>query len=79
MLRTGQLLCSVILLYNPIKLFILLSTATFLVGAGLIAAALLGEPRAPLWVSGTLFILFSGVFLCFGFLADLVANLRRGA
>jgi len=79
MLRTGQLLCSVILLYNPIKLFILLATATFVTGAGLLAASLLGPGRTPLWVSGTLFILFSGVFLCFGFLADLVANLRRRA
>jgi glycosyltransferase involved in cell wall biosynthesis len=79
MLRTGQLLCSVILLYNPIKLFILLASATFVTGVGLVAAALLGPGGTPLWLSGTLFILFSGVFLCFGFLADLVANLRRRA
>jgi glycosyltransferase involved in cell wall biosynthesis len=79
MLRTGQLLCSVILLYNPIKLFILLAAATFFSGVGMIGASLLGPGRTPLWVSGTLFILFSGVFLCFGFLADLVANLRRRA
>jgi glycosyltransferase involved in cell wall biosynthesis len=79
MLRTGQLLCSVILLYNPIKLFILLAAATFLAGAGMLGVSLLGPGRTPLWVSGTLFILFSGVFLCFGFLADLVANLRRRA
>ena len=79
MLRTGQLLCSVILLYNPIKLFILMSAASLLVGLVLLGAAAAGAGGTPLWVSGTLFILFSGVFLCFGFLADLLANLRRRA
>ena len=77
MLRTGQLLCSVILLYNPIKLFILLAAVSFLAGVGLVSAALLTADRAALFVSGTLCTLFGGVFLCFGFLADLLANLRR--
>jgi len=76
-LRTGQLLCSVILLYNPIKLFILLAAVSSLAGIGLVFAALLAADRAALLVSGTLCVLFGGVFLCFGFLADLVANLRR--
>ena len=80
MLRTGQLLCSVILLYNPIKLFILLAAGAFLAGVGLVGASVLNPgQRLALSVSGTLFILFSGVFLCFGLLADLVANLRRRA
>ncbi len=77
MLRTGQLLCSVILLYNPIKLFVLLSAATFLVGVVLVAASLWVTSSMAAWLSGTLFILFSGVFFCFGLLADLIANLRR--
>lgn len=79
MLRTGQLLCSVILLYNPIKLFVLLSLATFLVGVILLAVSLWVTESIAAWVSGTLFILFSGVFFCFGLLADLIANLRRRA
>ncbi|HUO63257.1 MAG TPA: hypothetical protein VMT97_06110, partial [Terriglobales bacterium] len=77
MLRTGQILCSVILLYNPIKLFILLAGGAFLVGAGLVGASLAVGGRLGLWLSGVLFLLFSGVCLCFGFLADLVANSRR--
>jgi len=77
MLRTGQLLCSVILLYNPIKLFILLAAASVLAGVGLVVASLLTTDRTALVVSGTLCMLFGGVFLCFGFLADLLANLRR--
>lgn len=77
MLRTGQLLCSVILLYNPIKLFVLLAALTFLVGVGLVSASLLRGGTAAFWLSGVLFILFSGVFFCFGLLADLLTNLRR--
>jgi len=77
MLRTGQLLCSVILLYNPIKLFVLLAGGAFLVGAGLVGASLLWRGTAAFWLSGVLFILFSGVFFCFGLLADLLTNLRR--
>jgi glycosyltransferase involved in cell wall biosynthesis len=77
MLRTGQILCSVILLYNPIKLFVLLAGAAFLVGAGLVAASLASGGRVGLWLPGVLFILFSGVFFCFGLLADLMANSRR--
>ena len=65
MLRTGQLLCSVILLYNPIKLFILLAAVSFLAGVGLVSAALLTADRAALFVSGTLCTLFGGVYLCF--------------
>ena len=79
MLRTGQLLCSVILLYNPIKLFLLLATLAFLVGAGLVGASFVATPGLALSVSGTLCILFAGVFLCFGFLADLLTNLGRRA
>lgn len=77
MLRTGQILCSVILLYNPIKLFVLLAGATFLVGAGLVGAGLAAGGSSRLWLPGVLFILFSGVFFCFGLLADLIANSRR--
>lgn len=79
MLRTGQQLCSVILLYNPIKLFVLLASATWLAGAGLVGASFLFGERTALWLSGVLFVLFSGVFFCFGLLADLLANLRRRA
>ena len=79
MLRTGQILCSVILLYNPIKLFVLLAGAAFLVGAGLVAASVATGGRVGLWLPGVLFILFSGVFFCFGLLADLMANSRRRA
>jgi polyisoprenyl-phosphate glycosyltransferase len=77
MLRTGQILCSVILLYNPIKLFVLLSGATVLIGAGLILAALLTGGGQAFWLPGVLFVLFSGVFFCFGLLADLMANSRK--
>jgi glycosyltransferase involved in cell wall biosynthesis len=77
MLRTGQILCSVILLYNPIKLFVLLAGATFLIGAGLTVAGLMIGGGLSLWLPGVLFILFSGVFFCFGLLADLMANSRR--
>ena len=77
MLRTGQILCSVILLYNPIKLFVLLSGATGLVGAGLVTGGLLSGGSWSLWLPGVLFILFSGVFFCFGLLADLMANSRK--
>jgi glycosyltransferase involved in cell wall biosynthesis len=77
MLRTGQILCSVILLYNPIKLFVLLAGAAFLVGAGLVAASLASGGSLGLWLPGVLFILFSGVFFSFGLLADLIANSRR--
>jgi glycosyltransferase involved in cell wall biosynthesis len=77
MLRTGQILCSVILLYNPIKLFVLLAGATFLIGAGLTGAGLMMGGGLSLWLPGVLFILFSGVFFCFGLLADLMANSRR--
>jgi glycosyltransferase involved in cell wall biosynthesis len=77
MLRTGQILCSVILLYNPIKLFVLLSGAAFLVGAGLVVASLASGSRLELWLPGVLFILFSGVFFAIGLLADLIANSRR--
>jgi len=76
-LRTGQILCSVILLYNPIKLFVLLAGASFLVGGALVASALLAGGRMDLWLPGVLFILFSGVFFCFGLLADLLANSRK--
>lgn len=76
-LRTGQILCSVILLYNPIKLFVLLAGWAFLVGAGLVAASLLAGGRMALWLPGVLFILFSGLFFCFGLLADLLANSRK--
>ena len=76
MLRTGQILCSVILLYNPIKLFVLLAGATALVGMGLVVAGLLRDSWS-FWLPGVLFILFSGVFFCFGLLADLMANSRR--
>src|SRR5439155_456329 len=65
------------LLYNPIQLFIRLAAVSPLAGIGLVFAALLAADRAALLVSGTLCVLFGGVFLCFGFLADLVANLRR--
>jgi glycosyltransferase involved in cell wall biosynthesis len=76
MLRTGQILCSVILLYNPIKLFVLLAAATALVGTGLVVAGLLRDSWS-LWLPGVLFVLFSGVFFCFGLLADLMANSSR--
>ena len=76
MLRTGQVLCSVILLYNPIKLFVLLAGATALVGMGLVVAGLLRD-SSSFWLPGVLFILFSGVFFCFGLLADLMANSSR--
>ena len=76
-LRTGQLLCSVILLYNPIKLFILPASASVLAGVGLVCAALLTTDRTAFLLGGTLCVLFGGVFLCCGFLADLLANLRR--
>ncbi len=79
MLRTGQILCSVILLYNPIKLFVLLAGGTFLIGAGLVLASLAAGGRMGLWLPGVLFVLFSGVFFCFGLLADLMANSRRRA
>ena len=79
MLRTGQLLCSVILLYNPIKLFVLLAGAAFLVGCLLIGAGLITRGSIALWLPGVLFVLFSGVFLSFGFIADLMANSRRRA
>jgi len=78
MLRTGQLLCTVILLYNPIKLFVLVSGGTFAAGVGFIVAALLSG-TSVWWLSGVLCVLFSGLFLCCGFLADLLANLRRQA
>jgi glycosyltransferase involved in cell wall biosynthesis len=77
MLRTGQILCSVILLYNPIKLFVLLAGAAFLVGTVLIVVSLGAGGRLALWLPGVLFVLFSGVFFCFGLLADLMANARR--
>jgi polyisoprenyl-phosphate glycosyltransferase len=77
MLRTGQVLCSVILLYNPIKLFVLLAGASFLVGAGLVGASLASGGRLGLWLPGVLFILFSGVFFSFGLLADLIASSQR--
>ena len=54
-----------------------LAAVSFLAGVGLVSAALLTADRAALFVSGTLCTLFGGVFLCFGFLADLLANLRR--
>jgi len=76
MLRTGQILCSVILLYNPIKLFVLLAGATALVGTGLVVAGLLRNSWS-VWLPGVLFILFSGVFFCFGLVADLMANSSR--
>lgn len=76
-LRTGQILCSVILLYNPIKLFVLLAGFTFLTGAGLVAAGAVGGGQMGLWLPGVLFVLFSGVFFCFGLLADLMANARK--
>lgn len=78
MLRTGQLLCTVILLYNPIKLFVLVAAATFATGAGFVVAAMLSG-ASVWWLSGVLCILFSLLFLCCGFLADLLANLRRRA
>ena len=78
-LRTGQILCSAILLYNPIKLFVLLSGATCLIGLGLVAAGLMAGGRLGLWLPGVLFVLFSGVFFCFGLLADLLATSRRRA
>jgi glycosyltransferase involved in cell wall biosynthesis len=77
MLRTGQLLCSVILLYNPIKLFVLLAAAAFLIGCVLIGASLVAGGVLGLWLPGVLFILFSGVFFSFGLLADLMANARK--
>jgi len=76
LLRTGQLLCSVILLYNPIKLFVLLAGGTVAVALPLFAVAL-WRGSAAFGLAGTLFVLFAGVFLCFGFLADLLANSRR--
>lgn len=76
-LRTGQILCSVILLYNPIKLFVLLAGASFLVGGALVSSAWLADGRMALWLPGVLFILFSGLFFCFGLLADLLANSRK--
>ena len=79
MLRTGQILCSVILLYNPIKLFVLVAGASGLIGVGLVGAGLVMGGRLGLWLPGVLFILFSGVFFCFGLLADLMANSRRRA
>lgn len=79
MLRTGQMLCSAILLYNPIKLFVLLAGGAFLVGAVLIGAALLAGGGIALWLPGVLFVLFSGVFFCFGLLADLLTTARRRA
>jgi len=77
MLRTGQILSSVILLYNPITLFILLTGATFLVGGALLILGWATGGGLGFYLSGVLFILFSGVFLCFGLLADLLANSRR--
>lgn len=79
MLRTGQLLCSVILLYNPIKLFLLAATPPFVLGVLLVTASWVGSGAMALWLSGVLFVLFSGVVFCFGLLADLMANLRRRA
>jgi polyisoprenyl-phosphate glycosyltransferase len=77
MLRTGQLLASVILLYNPIKLFLLPTMAAFVAGVALVVASFFASSGFALWVAGILAVLFSGVFLCFGLLADLLANLRR--
>jgi polyisoprenyl-phosphate glycosyltransferase len=78
MLRTGQLLTTVILLYNPIKLFVLLAALPFLAGVGFGGAAL-WNGAGSFWISSVLCLLFSGLFLCCGFLADLLANLRRRA
>jgi glycosyltransferase involved in cell wall biosynthesis len=78
MLRTGQLLTTVILLYNPIKLFVLLAALPLLAGVGFGAAALWSGAGA-FWISSVLCLLFGGLFLCCGFLADLLANLRRRA
>jgi glycosyltransferase involved in cell wall biosynthesis len=77
MLRTGQMLCSVILLYNPIKLFVLLAGFTFLAGAALVVAGLLAGGTVGLWLPGVLFLLLSVVVFCFGLIADLLANSRR--
>jgi hypothetical protein len=30
-----------------------------------------------LWLPGVLFVLFGGIFFCFGLLADLLANSRK--
>lgn len=76
MLRTGQVLCSVILLYNPIKLFVLLTGTTFLVGVALAAAGWVRGGGLGFYLPSVLFILFSGVFFCFGLLADLLAHSR---
>jgi glycosyltransferase involved in cell wall biosynthesis len=76
MLRTGQLLCTVILLYNPIKLFVLMAATTVLAGVGFAVAAL-WTGSSVWWLSAVLCGLFGGLFLCCGFLADLLANLRR--
>ena len=78
MLRTGQLLVSVILLYNPIKLFVLLAGGAVAVALPLFAVAL-WRGSAAFGLGGALFVLFGGVFLCFGFLADILANSRRNA
>ena len=66
-----------ILLYNPIKLFILPAGASVIAGVGLVCAALLTTDRTGFLLGGTLCVLFGGLFLCCGFLADLLANLRR--
>jgi hypothetical protein len=58
---------------------VLLAGGSFLVGAGLVGAAFLAGGPIALWLPGVLFILFSGLFFCFGLLADLLANLRKRA
>jgi len=78
MLRTGQLLVSVILLYNPIKLFVLIAGATFLGGMGVLARYALSARVGEGWLVGGIALLgFGGLFFCLGLVADILANLRR--
>lgn len=78
MLRTGQLLVSVILLYNPIKLFVLIAGVTVLAGVGLLARYALAAQAGQGWLVGGIMLLgFSGLFFCMGLVADILANLRR--
>lgn len=69
-LRAGQILVMAILLFNPIKLYILLAAGVLAVGLPAVLLAIVIPPWAPWIMIFSAFFLTAAVIMGFGFLAE---------
>jgi glycosyltransferase involved in cell wall biosynthesis len=73
-IRTAQVLISTVMLHNPVKVFLPISSVFFLAGLGTGAGLLLCSDTTLL-LSTSILISVSGLIFCLGLLADLISKL----